>query len=296
MNIREVSRRFEKYYNSLSFNSSYNSDKNKDKPYFATNLSTLREAILNLDDIEILEKEIEDLKDTSLFKHSGDSDFFTVSEEVKIKNAISRLRIGIDFLLRYEQQIPFPNNGLNIKLPEIDNFDDLSKASRDLKLALEIPILDQEKGGFIKIETADSGSIWLTVSTGTIAAVNLVAVICWSAAVIRKKMAEAKIFEQQAKTLELKNEMMQELLKAQKVQLKNILDSEAKQITDNHYDLSDGEAINRLKLSLETVSELIDKGVKILPTSDSKETIKLFPDYSNLHLIESSIRQLKEGS
>lgn len=296
MNIRETSALFRRYYASLNFVTKYESEKNNTNPYYATDLSSLREAILNLEDIDILKNEIEVIKNTSLFKNSSDAFFFSSTEDTILKNAVNQLKIGIDFLLRYALQIEVPENGLNIKLPEIENFDDLAKVSKEFKKAIEIPIIDQQQGGQVKIETADSGSIWLTVSVGSIAAVNLVAAICWSAAVIRKKMAEARIFEAQAKTLELKNEMMETLIEALKVQTKNILDSEAKEIANNHYNLSDGEAIARLKLSIETVSELIDKGVKILPTSDDSKTAKLFPDYSALNLIESSIRQLKNGS
>lgn len=296
MNIRETSTLFRKYFNSLKFTTTYESNKNSVNPYYATNLSSLREAILNLEDVDILKNEIEAIKKTSLFSHSADAFFFSASDDTILKEAVRQLRNGLEYLLRYSDQIEMPENGLNIKLPEIENFDDLTKVSKEFKRAIEIPIIDQQQGGQVKIETADSGSIWLTVSVGCIAAVNLVGAICWSAAVIRKKMAEARIFEAQAKTLELKNEMMVTLIEAQKVQMKNILDGEAKEIADNHYSLTDGEAIARLKMSIETVSELIDKGVKILPTSDDSKTTKLFPDYSALNLIESTIRQLKNGN
>lgn len=296
MNIRETSALFRKYLDSLQFKTSYESSKNSTNPYYATNLSSLREAILNLEDIDILKNEIESIKKTSLFSYSSDDFFFSPSEDTILKTEVKQLRNGLEYLLRYADQIEMPENGLNIKFPEIENFDDLAKVSKEFKKAIEIPIIDQQQGGQVKIETADSGSIWLTVSVGTIAAVNLVGAICWSAAVIRKKMAEARIFEAQAKTLELKNEMMETLIEAQRVQMKNILESEAKEIADNHYNLSDGEAIARLKMSIETVSELIDKGVKILPTSDDSKTAKLFPDYSALNLIESTIRQLKNGN
>lgn len=296
MNIRETSALFRKYFDSLHFTTTYESNMNSINPYYATNLSSLREAILNLEDVDILKNEIEAIKKTSLFDHSADTFFFSSSDDTILKGAVKQLRNGLEYLLRYSDQIEMPKNGLNIKLPEIENFDDLTKVSKEFKRAIEIPIIDQQQGGQVKIETADSGSIWLTVSVGSIAAVNLVGAICWSAAVIRKKMAEARIFEAQANTLELKNEMMKTLIEAQKSQMKNILDSEAKEIAENHYNLSDGEAIARLKMSIETVSELIDKGVKILPTSDDSKTAKLFPDYSALNLIESTIQQLKNGN
>ena len=295
MNIRETTDIFSKYINDLNFNSKYDSSKGTEKPYYVENLKPLRIAISNLEGIELLNKEINILKESALFKDGGDIDYFEPVQEMKIKNAVNSLKVGLEFLLRYSNQIELHQNSINIKLPEVKDFDSLSRVSKDFKLAIDIPLADQNHGGSVKIVTADSGSIWLTVSLGTAAAVNLVGGICWAAAVIRKKNAEAKIFEAHAKTLEIKNDMMTTFVEAQKSQLQNILDSEAKQIIENHYAENSDQALDRLKLSIQTVSDLIDRGTKILPAGHDVETKKIFPDYSNLNLIESTIRQLTEG-
>ena len=109
---------------------------------------------------------------------------------------------------------------------------------------------------------------------------------------IKKKRAEAKIFEQHTRTLELKNDAISLFLDAQKTQLNNILDAEANAIADKNYNHNDPETIERLKLSINTVSDLMDKGVKILPVNEDQEIQKQFPDYSKLNLIESSIKQI----
>ncbi|MBF4471398.1 hypothetical protein [Flavobacterium sp. HJJ] len=295
MNIKENLSILRKYLLDLNYTTSYDTSKNADKPYFAKNLKKLRSAIRNLEDIAILNQEIEMLKNSSLFSNNDDENLFGYMDNNIISGNVATLTIGIEFLLRYGEQIAAPIDGLNIRLPEIENFDDLSRVSNSLKKALELPINDQNKG-YLKIEGADSGSVWITVSVGSMAAVNLIAAICWAAAVVRKKMAEAKMFEEHAKTLTIKNEILGDFVNAQKEQLKNILEAEAKQIANEHYSIeADSDAVGRLKLSISTVSDLIDKGGKILPTSDSNDTIKLFPDYSNLNMIESSIRQLKKS-
>ena len=50
--------------------------------------------------------------------------------------------------------------------------------------------------------------------------------------------------------------------------------------------------LQRLKLSISTVSDLIDRGAKILPTSNSEEVKKLFPDFDKLSLIQSAIKKI----
>lgn len=292
MNVKENKQLLEYSYSKLNFKSNYVSGSNE-KPYIANDLINLRENINLLDGIHILAPEIIELKKTSLFKSYSDEQYFTSIENSLISNNITKLKIGIEYLLRNNSQIENPENGLFIKLPEIQNFEDLSKVSNDLKKAIEIPIIDQNDGGYVKIETAESGSIWLIISIGAFSAVNLIGAICWSAAVIRKKKAEAKIFEEHAKTLGLKNDSLQAVIEAQKIQIKNIIESEAEEIAKAHYKLKDPEVINRLKLSINTVNDLIDRGTQILPSSDNKETIKNFPDYSNLNLIESTIKKLE---
>jgi len=292
MNIKENKELLKNALINLTFKSKYISG-SEEMSYVGTDLIKLREQITILENLEFLTPEIDALKKTSLFGSYSDEQYFSSREDSIISININKIKIGIEYLLRYDNQIETPQNGLLIKLPEIQTFDDFAKISNELKKAVEIPVIDQNTGGYVKIGTAESGSIWLIISVGTITAVNLIGAICWSAAVIRKKKAEAKIFEEHARTLGLKNESLQTVIDAQKIQLKNIIEAEAEEIAKEHYNVNDPEVINRLKLSLNTVNDLIDRGTKILPSSDNKETLKSFPDYSNLNLIESGIKKLQ---
>jgi hypothetical protein len=292
MNIKEYEKIIKHNYQKLIYVSSYTA-KDPDKPYFAKNLKSLKDAILQLEDIDLIKEDIDILKNSSLFSNNKDEDYFNSLQNSLIDLSTKRLNIGLHFLLKYREQNPSPELGLFVRLPEIQNFDDLAKASNDFKKALEMPINDQQDGGYVKIETAEPGSIWLILSVGAMSAVNLIGAICWAAAVIRKKKAEAKIFEEHTRTLELKNDSLQIFVEAQKQQLKNILQGEAEAIAKNHYSSNDPEVISRLKLSISTVSDLIDRGSQILPSSDNVETLKSFPDYTKLHLIESTIKKLQ---
>jgi hypothetical protein len=175
----------------------------------------------------------------------------------------------------------------------VKTFEELIKVANDLKKGIELPIADS-KIGEVNILTAESGSIWLLIYVG--AAMNLVAGICWSAAVIRKKFAEAKLFEEHARTLDLKNEALESLVQAQKQQLQNVIQGEAEAIANKNYQEHNNENIERLKLSLTTISELIEKGAIILPAEKNESITKLFPDYNNLSLIESTIKKLKNSA
>lgn len=294
MNVRETIEEIRKNIKNINFESAHGSG-NSDRPYIAKNLISLRDAINSISNIPFIQNQINALKSTPLFENYKDEDLFTFSQNKLIAENVDVLKIGLTFLLNYYYASnKFSDDVIHIKLPEVNSFEDLNKLSNDLKRAIELPVNESNTGGRVNIETAESGSIWLVVSLGSIAAVNLVAGICWAAAVIKKKNAEAKIFEAHAKTLDLKNEAIELLVNAQKAQLENILSAEAEAVASKHFDHSDPETINRLKLSISTIANLIERGTKILPNAEKDEIKNLFPDYTNLNLISSSIKQLKE--
>ncbi|WP_374444739.1 hypothetical protein [Epilithonimonas sp.] len=271
---------------------------NEDYTYEATDLKNMRRAINFIEEIPYINEEIGLLKKSWLFKSSNDLEKINYTQTSEVENPLNIIKVKLNTLKQIAESSKVFNNDsvILIKVPEIKSFDNLAKYATDFKKAIEIPIIEDSVGGEATILSADEGSIIFYVSLATVAAVNLIGSICWAAAVIRKKNAEAKIFEQYAKTLEIKNDSMENLVEAQKEQYKNILNAEAESIANKSYNHKEPETIERLKLSITTISELIDKGVLILPASDNKEIQKNFPDYSNLGLIESSIRQITNNN
>lgn len=296
MNIVEFHQDIEKIIPELKLSHSYLSTGGGDTPYQVSNLFQLRGNISTLEKIKYLDQDIEQIKKTWLFNTANDQLRVTSSDRSLLEELLSNLRIKLTLLNKIAEDSPLLNRDdiLFVKMPELKSFDELNKFSSDLKKSIELPLLHSEMNEKTEIVGADTGSIILYLGIGTALAVKLIAGICWAAAVIRKKNAEAKIFESHAKTLELKNESLSNIIESQKSQLKNILESEAMEIANKHFSHKDHETIERLKLSITTIADLIDRGAKILPMSQQEEIQKAFPDYNNLNLIESTIKQLIE--
>lgn len=271
---------------------------NQDFSYQASGLNILRRSINVIEDLPYISNEIAVLKNSWLFQSTGDGQKITSNQNSEVENAIKSLRIKLETFKEIAETSKLFNGSdtILIRIPEINSFDNLQKYANDFKKAIEIPILDESIGGNATILSADEGSIIFYVSLGAVAAVKLVAGICWAAAVIKKKKAEANIFELHAKTLELKNDALSIFVEAQKIQMKNILDAEATAIANKEYNHAEPETIERLKLSIATVAELIDKGVQILPVSKDEDIQKSFPDYKKLDLIESTIKQISQNN
>jgi len=298
MGIRESYEILKDGLKNLNFNKEYISGENGGKPYKISNIHNLKKAIEILSKIDFLESYTQDLiKNSGLFSTFKDEDSFTSQQEGVISKNVDSLKIGIAFLLNYFDKTTAEEkdiDGISVKLPELNSFDELSKISNELKKAIELPINDAGiENGKTELISAERGSIWLNIALGTVAAVKLVASITWAATFIRKKRAEAKIFEEHAKTLELKNDALDSIVEAQKQQLKNILQAEAQAIISEQYNHNDPETLKRLELSINTTADLIDRGVKILPTTENESIKELFPDYKNPNLIQSAIKQIK---
>jgi hypothetical protein len=134
------------------------------------------------------------------------------------------------------------------------------------------------------------------MTLGSVMAAKLIAGLVWAAAVIRKKKIEFKTFEQHVKNLEIKTESMVDLKDAQKKQLEISLEAEAGNLVSQFYKSSNAEKIERVKYSIKLISDLMDKGVEVHPAlSASKEVGNMFPDYGNIRLIESRIKELGSG-
>ncbi|KAA5549210.1 hypothetical protein [Adhaeribacter rhizoryzae] len=295
MHLIEIKRRIEKYGPSLEFISEQLPN-NTDYRFRASELKKLKNVLSNLEYIPFIQEEVEKLKETWIYRSDDDVQFLSANQNGQVQSLVYKIKTGLDYLYRVAEASTFDgsDNLLYIKLPELKSFEELSKVANDFKKGIEIPIRDESIQGDVNILTAEPGSIWLVVGLGSVMAIKLIAAICWAAAVIKKKNAEAKIFEAHAKTLDLKNEALSTIISAQKNQLNNILANEAEAIANKHYNNQDQSTIERLKLSINTIADLIERGSKILPSSSNEEIQKSFPDYNALNLIESSIKNLME--
>lgn len=272
----------------------YDFEKDSDYNYYVKNLKDLRKKLKSLSVIPFLDEDFKRLEDIGFFLSNEDTSFFNSADYTKLNGVVHRISVGLHYFVRHFEK----NNRLNdeysltIKLPELNSFSDLSRISTDFKKALEIPLLDSKLDSDLKIITAEKGSIWLYVTIGTTVGVSLIGSITWAAAVIKRRRAEAKIFESHTRTLDLKNDMMEMYIDAQKKMLEKVLHDEAEAIATKSYSEVTPETIERLKLSISTVSDLIDRGAKILPTSNSDDVKELFPNFKGLSMIESAIKKI----
>jgi hypothetical protein len=269
-----------------------------------SNLDSIRHAILELENTGVpgIYPELEGLRDSGIFKSAKDVMNVTSVNADNILKLVAALQSKLEMLrqLVYMEQTevnaqdPFI---VQVLIPKISSFTELEKISDDLEKVIEKPVIHENIGGKAEIISASHGSIVFFVALGTSAAVAIVIRILWAAAVVRKKYAEAKYVEEQVRTLKIKNDAFQAVADGLITQQKELLNREAVAIATHHYPGYDNDLLERTKLSITTMATLMDKGVKILPASDSPAPEGLeFPDYKQLSVATSLIKELGEGN
>jgi hypothetical protein len=266
--------------------------------YEISNLKEIRTIISNLDSMNLFETITQNLLNSAIFTTSNDSIRVQSSENSQIVSQLNLLKNLIEnFAEVLKSTVPEETaDSINIKLPSINDFDELSKVSREIHIGLTQVIFNDEIEGQTRIISVENGSIWLNVLVGT-TAVTVIASLVWSAAVIYKKIQEGKLLEEQVRGLKVKNESLEDILKAQKAETSLMIQAEAEHVNSEHFKINAPENIEKIKNSISIFAELIGKGAEIHPALVAPENVSnLFPDPSKLIGLESKIKRLTNPS
>jgi len=260
-----------------------------------SNLNSIRSVVDNIANIGLFSNLTDSLKKSVIYTTVNNQMTVQYSEGVQIDNDFVYLKtLCSNFLEVLIKTIPSEDiNSINIKLPPISDFDELSKVSREIHIGLTQVIYSDEIQGETKIVSVENGSIWLNVFVGSAAALTLIASLIWSSAVIFKKFQEGKLLAEQVRGLKVKNESLEEILKAQKAATELMIQAEAEHIQSEHFKDNEPENLERIKNSISIFAELIGRGAEIQPALVAPENVSnLFPDPTNLIGLESKIKKL----
>ncbi|MEG1388637.1 MAG: hypothetical protein RSC72_15415 [Algoriella sp.] len=264
-------------------------------PYYDLNeLQLLRQGINSIEKLGLFSNLVQDLYNSALFNNSNLKLRVNSEEFASIESNISILISLIEnFISVLEKTTPTEStDSINIKLPPVEDFDDLSKVSREIHLALTQVILQDEIGGHTKIVSVENGSIWINVFVGS-TAVSVIASIVWSAAVIHKKILEGRILEEQLRGLKVKNDSLEDILSAQKAETQILLTAEANFVSSENFSKNEPENIEKLKNFISIFADLISKGAEIKPALMApEEGSNLFPDTTKIISLESRMKKL----
>lgn len=257
-------------------------------------LNDIRTVINDIKSLNLFDGIVESLSKSVIFTTAKDQMIIQMQEGREIVANLTLLKtLSTNFLNVLLTTVPEEDiNSINIKLPPVNDFDELSKVSREIHLGLTQVIYNEDINGQTKIVSVENGSIWFNVFVGA-SAVTVIASLVWASAVIYKKILEGKLLVEQVRGLKVKNDSLEDILKAQKAETDLMIHAEAVNISSEHFNKNIPENIERIKNSITTFADLIGKGAEIHPALVAPENVSnLFPDPTKLIGLESKIKKL----
>jgi hypothetical protein len=259
-------------------------------------LGRLREGVGIVSELGLFPKVVDVLKNSIIFATSRDNMPIQNSDSNTIRGNLVQLQALVENLIYVLNQFAPDDdvNSVNIKLPPVKDFDELSKSARDFHIVLSQVLFNDEIKGETRIVSVENGSIWLNVFVG-FTAITVVASLAWAAAVIYKKILEGRLLQEQVRGLKIKNNSLEDIENAQKQMLDMMLQAEAEHIQSEHFKENSPENLERIKNSVSMLAGLIDKGAEIHPAFVAPENVaNLFPDIKNVIGLESKIKKLSQ--
>lgn len=257
-------------------------------------LNNIRNVVNDIASLHLFDNIASNLKQSVVFTTANNEMNIQVNEaKVILENLNSLKTLSTNFLNILLMTVPEEDiNSINIKLPNVTDFDELSKVAREIHLSLTQVIFNDEINGQTKIVSVENGSIWFNVFVGA-SAVTVIASLTWASAVIYKKIQEGKLLAEQVRGLKVKNASLEDILKAQKAETESMIQAEAEHIASEHFQNNIPENIERIKNSITTFADLIGRGAEIHPALVAPENVSnLFPDPTKLIGVESKIKRL----
>ena len=190
--------------------------------------------------------------------------------------------------INYEQS----STGFDIKLPANISLSDLSKCTKDLdNIFSRCPLLSKLDGS-IAFSAVDVGSVWLSflvIGSATSTILTVLAKLVDCAIIIRSHYLETKKQEETIRNLEMGNEMLESFIKINQEVGKKLLERVSLDLT-KEYEINDPEDNERLKNSLQLLSDWMSKGMEVYASVQApQETKAIFPPLETQSLPTNNI-------
>lgn len=297
MRFQDQSNNLRKAYNLLALNTStiQTSDGNRIR---INNLNNLSEVMSLLKNFKHFEIELKNLRNYDVFDiMHGETITMNQISFNAFNSTVKQLRDKVFLSLSIIDSIMVSTDEktLCIKLVEHVSLKDFAAELELLDSIIMQVITHKDINSSYKFSSFDIGSSWVNIIVGTTVAFNLLAGLVWSSCVIRKKWNEGSLLEETVKSMQIKNESLEDIRLANKKLLDELANKEAENLM-SEYNLedTDNEYKKRLIHSIIELAKLINDGVQIQPALMAPEESKnLFPNYEKLDFIESKTKLIE---
>lgn len=272
---------------------SFSSETKDYSVYTVKGLIDLRKVINILEKNELYLNRVNRMKSMNWYNSFKDTMAINSSDSSQILSFVDFIKNSSEGITDFLQILKIDEHEyvLNIYLPKIYSFSDLASLSNDLKKCIELPSIDV--GGNATVVSAQPGSIWLVIAFATSASISIIGKIIKIATQANVEIQKGKIFANYAKNLELNNEIQKTIMDAQKKMVDEIINKEIEEAKKDIDHKDDITKIDRLKLAVTKMAELLRRDIKFLPSPKLDLEIKSeFPENTEIDTIGEELKKL----
>lgn len=229
---------------------------------------------------------IEALEDTGIFKQEITA---LLSHSAIVNNVAERIVVPLpiyqgfhDILARLQQKGTILREVLNefigeqdphsvgVKLPPRLDLEQTAEIIRDLDKLLQRALVNPDTNGTIALQGFDRGSEWLEIGLGSVAALTFFSQMIQFYFRTKEKAVEIEGKREFVRTIRLKNDTLEDVNKALSEELETYREQELNKLLGKN-----NEQNERIKLSLDLLKVLMDKGLQIRPSLTAPEETQL---------------------
>ena len=171
-------------------------------------------------------------------------------------------------------------SGIDIKMPPQLSLSDFSKCTKDLNTIFSTCPLFSQTDNTITLSAVDVGSIWLNFVIGgatIVTVLNMVAALVDKALIIRSHYLTTQEQVEKVRSLKLGNDMLERMENDFETIGKKLIETHSAELCEQ-YDIKDPEDLERMKNSLNLLTDWMSKGLEVYASIKSSDEIKsVFP-------------------
>jgi hypothetical protein len=265
--------------------------------YSISHLDEFRAATENIAKTGLFAPIIEDLHKVPIYGHAFES-FIVSSQHFKqfSEAALSIYNTAALLIDAIHNALPEQSETtIAVKLPEVYEFDELIEILRKLEKAFSLAVINPTVNGAVLVESLEPGSKWININVASTAAATLIGALVYAGCTISNQMDTHALQVEQLRTISLKNDALETVVKAQDDYIDMLVHTEAQRVYSEQFP-KDPEQENRLRNSIKLFAEIIHMGGEVHPALNAPAEVKAtFPDKPP-HLLEPRTKSLEQSS
>lgn len=173
-------------------------------------------------------------------------------------------------------------NSLSIRLPDTRSLAELSDIFSKLDKIFNQLLVNEKIQGEATLQNFDTGSEWIEILFDSVKAAYIISTLAYIVILMKREEIKNQELLEVVRNRRITNDLIEKLSQQTLAQSSKLINAKMSEfIQEAGIDKEDNEYLERYKLCVSILNELIDKGLKFFSSTKSPNAIKsVLPDFS----------------